>query len=205
MRLRIIPRERVFFSLFRQHAENLVEGSRLLKEMVERWDDPNIGAKKIVDVEHRGDEITHEIIKKLNTTFVTPLDREDIHALATGLDDILDFIEGAADLFVLHSIERPTPEVIAQAGVLHDACSAVNEAVANLERFKGLEDHWVKISEIEHQGDKMYRRAVADLYNGNHKAMEVLKWKEIYEQIEAAIDGCEDIANQLEAIVLKHA
>jgi hypothetical protein len=205
MRFRFIPRQNVFFEQFRQGAENLIVGARLLKEMVDDYSDPGASHRAIVDSEHRGDEITHEIIRTLNTTFVTPIDREDIHSLASGIDDVMDFIEAAADIFILHNIEKPNDDVRAQCDVLVRACEAVLEAVRHLQGFKDLERHWIEINRIENEGDKFYRRAVAELFSGEYKAMDVLKWKEIYDQIEAAIDGCENIANTLESIVLKHA
>lgn len=205
MRLRLIPEERVFFDLFDQGAENAVQAARLYLEMVERYDDPKATHKGIRDLEHSGDEITHEIIRRLNTTFVTPLDREDIHALAAGIDDVVDFIEAAADNFILHNIEQPTPEAREQAQILVRICEAITEGVRDLRRFKGLEKYWIQVNEIENQGDQVYRRAIAELFGGEHKAMDVLKWKEIYDNVEAAIDACEDVANRLEAVVLKHA
>lgn len=205
MRFRFIPREKVFFEQFRRAADNLVEGARLFKEMVDDYSDPRAAHKAIDDAEHTGDDITHEILKTLNTTFVTPIDREDIHAIASGIDDVLDFIEAAADMFILHGIAAPTDQVRGQAAVLLRATEAVRRGIQDLPRFKDLERHWIEINEIENEGDKFYRRAVADLFNGDHRAMDVLKWKEIYDQVEAAIDGCENIANTLEAIVLKNA
>ena len=205
MRFKFIPREKAFFGLFERDAANLVEGAELLKKMLDDYSDPAGSAKAIMDAERRGDQITHEIIRTLNTTFVTPMDREDIHALASDIDDVLDHIEAAADLFVLHKIEKPTPAVQAQADVLVHACKTIHEAVIHLEKFKDLERYWVEVNEIETQGDKMYRRAVADLFNGEHKAMDVLRWKEIYDEVEEAIDECENIADTIEAIVLKNA
>lgn len=205
MRLRFIPREKIFFGQFVRAAENLVEGAELLKQMVDDYSDPLAAHASIVEAEHRGDFITHEIIRTLNTTFVTPLDREDIHALASGIDDVMDFIEAAADIFVLHQIPQPTATARAQADVLLRATQGVRDGIANLQRFKDLQKYWILVNEIENEGDKLYRRAVADLFAGDHKAMDVLKWKEVYDQIEDAIDGCEKVANILEAIVLKNA
>ena len=205
MKLRFIPQDRVFFDLFDRSAQNAAEGARLYRAMLEGFDDPKGSAKLILDAEHVGDEITHEIIKRLNTTFVTPIDREDIHALATAMDDVMDFIEAAADNFVLHKVEAPTPESREQAEVLVRICEAVAEGVAGLRRFKDLDRHLIAIKTIESEGDKIYRRAVAELFSGNHKALEVLKWKEIYDEVEAAIDAGEDVANYIEAIQLKHA
>lgn len=205
MRLKFIPREKAFFSHFIRAAENLLDGAKLLQRMVQDFSDPKGSAAAIVDVEHAGDAITHEIISTLNSTFVTPLDREDIHALTTGLDDVLDYIEAAADMLVLHHVDAPTDAVRSQCDVLVRACEAVVECVRRLETFKGLEPFWERVHEVEKEGDRIFRQTVADLFNGRHKAMDVLKWKEIYDEVEAAIDQCEKIADTLEAIVLKNA
>jgi uncharacterized protein len=205
MRLKFVPREKVFFTQFQRGAENVVDGARRLLKMISDWDDPPLAHREIVELEHRGDEITHEIMRTLNTTFITPIDREDIHALASGIDDVMDFIEATAEMFILHRIEKPNEAVREQADVLVRACEGVAEAVKHLQSFKNLEQYWIEVNRIENEGDKRYRRAVADLFGGNYKAMEVLKWKEIYDLIEAAIDGCENIVNTLEAIVLKNA
>lgn len=205
MRLKFIPREKAFFSQFTRAAENLLDGARLLQRMVQDFSDPKASAMAIVDIEHAGDAITHEIINTLNSTFVTPIDREDIHALASGLDDVLDYIEAASDMLVLHHVEAPSEAVQSQCEVLIRACEAVLECVRRLETFKGLEPFWEQVHEVEKEGDRIFRQAVADLFNGQHKAMDVLKWKEIYGEVEAAIDQCEKIADTLEAIVLKNA
>ena len=205
MRLKFIPREKAFFAQFTRAAENMLEGARLLQRMVGDFSDPKASAAAIVDVEHAGDAITHEIINTLNSTFVTPIDREDIHALTAGLDDVLDYIEAASDMLVLHHVEAPTEAVQSQAAVLVRACEAVLECVRRLESFKGLEPFWEQVHEIEKEGDRIFRQTVADLFDGRHKAMDVLKWKGIYDEVEAAIDQCEKIADTLEAIVLKNA
>jgi len=203
MRLSLFPKEPAFFDLFNSSADNAVEGAQLYLDMCERFEDPSASHKLIREKEHQGDEYTHEIIRHLNTTFVTPFDREDIHRLATGLDDIMDFVEAAADIFVLHQIERPTPTSVEQARILVRITQEVAQGVHGLRKFKGLEKHWVNINSIENEGDMIFRRAVADLFSGDYKALEVLKLKELYEQAEEAIDACEKVANTLEAIVLK--
>lgn len=205
MRLKFIPRENAFFEQFTRGAENLVEGAKLLKQMVDDFSDPKTAHKAVVDAEHRGDAITHEIINTLNSTFVTPLDREDIHALASGIDDVMDYIEAASDMLILHNVEAPTEAVRTQCEVLIRACEAVLECVRRLKGFKGLEPYWEQVHTIEKEGDRIFRQTVAELFNGHYKAMDVLKWKEIYDQIEAAIDQCEKIADTLEAVVLKNA
>lgn len=205
MRLRLFPQDPAFFALFNKSADNAVEGAKLYLEMIQKYDEPKVSHKLIREREHRGDELTHEIIRNLNTTFVTPFDREDIHALATGLDDIMDYIEAAADAFILYGIETPTDTARDQAMILVRICETVSDGVRNLKKFKDLERYSAEISAIEHEGDQIYRRAVAALFNGDHKALEVLKWKEIYEQAEHAIDAAEKVSNTLESIVLKHA
>jgi len=203
MRLRLFPQDPEFFDLFNKSADNSVEGAQLYLDMCSKYEDPPASHKLIREKEHQGDEYTHEIIRHLNTTFVTPFDREDIHALATGLDDIMDFVEAAADIFVLHQIERPTETAVEQARILVRITEEVAAGVHGLRKFKDLEKHWVAINEIENEGDRIHRRAVAELFSGDHKALEVLKWKELYEQAEEAIDACEKVSNILEAIVLK--
>jgi hypothetical protein len=203
--LRLIPRDTRFYDLFAQSAENAVAGAKLYLKMLEQFDDPKASHRLIREQEHAGDEITHAIIRQVNTTFVTPIDREDIHALATSLDDVMDDIEAASDMLILHRIEAPTQDAREQAQVLVRIAEAVAEAIRDLRRFKGLDKYWLQIKGVEHEGDQIYRRAIAELFNGDHRAMEVLKWKEIYDQVETAIDVCEDVGNLLEAIVLKHA
>jgi uncharacterized protein len=205
MRLKFIPREKAFFEQFVRASENMVEGARLLKTMIDDFSDPKTAHKAVVDAEHKGDAITREIINTLNSSFVTPLDREDIHTLAAGIDDVMDYIEAAADMLVLHNVETPTDAMREQCDVLIRACEAVTDCLRPLETFKGLEPLWRRVHEIEKEGDKIFRRTVAELFNGQHKAMDVLKWKGIYDEVESAIDQCEKIADAIEAIVLKNA
>jgi uncharacterized protein Yka (UPF0111/DUF47 family) len=193
MRIRLFPKDPAFFDLFNKSADNAVDGAQLYLDMCERYEDPAASHKLIREKEHQGDDYTHDIIRQLNTTFVTPFDREDIHALATGLDDIMDFVEAAADIFVLHQIEQPTATAIEQARILVRITQEVAAGVHGLRKFKGLEN----------EGDMVHRRAVAEHFSGDHKALEVLKMKELYETAEEAIDACEKVANVLEAIVLK--
>jgi hypothetical protein len=140
-----------------------------------------------------------------NTSFVTPFDREDIHSLAASLDDILDGIEAVADMIVLHNIDKPLPEMQQQAEVLAQATDQTYRAMQGLRGFTGLEKYWVEINRLENEGDRIYRKTVAHLFSGIFDAMDVLKWKDLVDQLEAAIDGCEDVADTLESIVLKHA
>jgi uncharacterized protein len=207
MKLKISNRSGAFFDLFVESAENLREAALELKDMVDDFQDVEIKARRLQEREHVGDEVTHEIIRRLNTSFITPLDREDIYLLATALDDVMDAIEAAGDLMVLHSIEAPLPEMKAQAEVLVQATSQTEQALRLLGKLRqeDLEPYWVEINRLENEGDKLYRRAVADLFSGDHRAMDVLKWKEIIETLEEALDGLENVANVIETVTLKHA
>lgn len=205
MRLRLFPQDTRFYDLFTGSAENAVRGAELYLEMVKNFNDPKAAHKKIRECEHTGDEITHDTIRQLNTTFVTPIDREDIYGLATELDDVLDYIEAGADIYNLYRIEKPTQLAIDQAEILTRICRSVAALMTRLRHFRGLDELMIEIHSVENEGDQIYRRAIADLFNGDHKAIDVLKWKEIYDQIEAAVDVCEDVASRVEAIVLKHA
>jgi uncharacterized protein len=207
MRLKISQRSETFFDLFAESAANLSSAADLLVDLVEDYRDVEIKARRVAEREHEGDNVTHQIIRRLNTTFITPLDREDIYALATALDDVLDAIEAAADIFVLHSIETPLPAMKAQVRVLRSAVQQTEQAIAALPKMDRdrLEPYWVEINRLENEGDHLYRRAVADLFSGDHKAMNVLKWKEVIETSEEALDGLENVANVIESVVVKHA
>ncbi len=205
LRLKILPREESFYDLFEKAAANLSEGARLLAKLLTDFHDPEAAHSEIRQREHEGDEITHQIIRALNTTFVTPFDREDIHHLASNIDDILDAIEAVSDLLVLHRIENVLPEMRQLAEVLSRAADQVQQAMSQIRGFSGLDKYWVEINRLENEGDRVYRKTVAKLFSGEYKAMDVLKWKDLVDQLEAGIDGCEDVANTLESIVLKHA
>ncbi len=207
MKLKVSQRPEVFFELFMESAENIRVTAELLHDLITDYTDVEMKARRIQEREHMGDEITHSIIRRLNTTFITPMDREDIHMLATALDDVLDSMEAASDLFVLHAIEEPRPEMLAQADVLLRAAIQTEMAIKAFTRLGNaeLEPYWVEINTLENEGDKLYRRAVADLFSGDHRAMDVLKWKEVIESLEEALDGLENVANVIESVVLKHA
>jgi predicted phosphate transport protein (TIGR00153 family) len=207
MKLKISNRSGVFFDLFSAAAENLRVSVELLRDLVGDYREVELKARRIQEREHEGDTITHEVIQRLNTTFITPMDREDIYTLATALDDVLDAVEAAADLFVLHDIHEPRPAMIQQVEVLLHAAQQTEQALAtlpSLDRDK-LEPYWIEINRLENEGDRIFRRSVADLFSGDHKAMDVLKWKEVTETLEEALDGLENVANVVESVVLKHA
>jgi hypothetical protein len=203
MRLRLIPREESFFDLFEDMAGKVQQGAEGLLDLLRDYRDLDIKAGRVVDIEHEGDEITHEMIRRLNTTFVTPFDREDIHRLASSLDDVLDHVEAAAEYLQLHKIERPLPQMVALAEILQKAAVTTATAMPGLRKMKNLDDYWVEINRLENDGDRAYRRTIAELFSGDYKAMDVLKFKDIIEEIEQAIDRLEDVANTVESIVMK--
>jgi predicted phosphate transport protein (TIGR00153 family) len=207
MKLKISQRPEVFFDLFSQSAANVVGAAELLNDLVTDYRDVELKARRVLEREHENDTITHEIIERLNTTFITPMDREDIYGLASALDDVVDAIDAAADAFVLHHIEAPRPAMIQQSDVLVRAAKQTEEALKvfpTLRRGK-LEPYWIEINSLENEGDRLYRRAIADMFSGDHRAMDVLKWREVTEMLEAALDGLENVANVVESVVLKHA
>jgi hypothetical protein len=204
-RFRLVPRDESFFELFVQQARNIETAAQVLLDLIADVHEAPAKAKELRDLEHAGDEITHEVMRRLNTVFVTPLDHEDIHKLTTTLDDVLDHIEAAGDLFVLHKIETPLPEMKAQADVLFEASRSMREALEVLPRYSKLAPYWIDINRLENEGDRLYRQAVADLFDGDRRALDVLKWKDIIDEVEAAIDQIEDVADALEAIALKHS
>jgi uncharacterized protein len=204
-KFRLIPRDESFYDLFVKDAEIMVQAAEALQDMVTNYEAVESKARRLHDLEHEMDEVTHEILRRVNTTFVTPIDREDIHELASSLDDVLDHLDAAADLFVLHNIEEPLPEMKAQADLLLRAARSTEEAMRKLPAFDTLDSYWVEINRLENEGDRIYRRGIADLFSGDYKAMDVLKWRDIIDELEAAMDKLEDVANTLEGIALKQA
>jgi len=205
VRLRLIPREERFFDLFVHDASNVLGAARLLEAMLRSYDQLPRRAGEIRDAEHRGDEISHDIGHRLEATFVTPFDREEIHSLISGLDDVLDLIEETADTFVLYRIDAPTAASIEAATIVVRQCELLHEALIHLRGFKGLERYWIEVHRLENEGDQVTRAAIAQLFDERHKPLEIFKWKEIYALLENTIDKCEDVANIIERIVLKHA
>ena len=205
MRIRLIPREERFFDLFVEDAANVLSAARHLEEMLRTYDNVEQRAKELFAMEHHGDEISHSIGRRLNTTFVTPFDREDIVGLISGLDDILDLIEEVADTFILYQVNAPTPASLQQARIIVKQCEAIHEALQRLRSFDGLEKYWTEINRLENEGDRIARAAVAGLFSEKTRATDIIKWKDIYGLLEATIDKCEDVADILEKIVVKHA
>lgn len=205
VRFKIVPADETFYDLFTKSAANNQVAATLLHELFLHYDDREEMRERIRQAEHDGDEITHQVIRQINTTFVTPFDREDIYRLASNLDDVMDYIDAAADYVVLNNIAEPLPEQAKQADVLVRACDTALQAIERLRTFKGLEELWVEIHRLENEGDRIFRRTVSHLFSGEFDAMDVLKHKAVIEEIENALDSLEHVADTIESIVLKHA
>ena len=202
----LIPKEEKFFAMFREMAANIIEGARLLKDMLDNYDDPQGSQRKIKEIEHKGDAITHEIIQKLNKSFVTPLDREDIYALSAALDDMIDLIDASAVRFIMYNVEKPTPEAKELAFIILQSCETVAKAVDHLGgKFEHIAEHCVQVNALENEADRVCREAVSRLFDEEKDPIQLIKWKEIYETLERATDKCEDAANILESVVVKNA
>jgi uncharacterized protein len=204
-RFSLIPQDRVFFDLFTEAGQNTLRTAKLLRDMFQRWPEDSGLATDILKAEQEGDRITHDIIRRLNTTFVTPLDREDIHRLATQLDDIVDYIEEAADFMGLYRIEAPMDQAQGLTEVLVKSCEQLYGLLQNLRGFKDLEHYWIEIHRIENDGDRIYRDAVASLFAERVDPMVVIRWRDVYLRLERAIDATETSANIVEGIVIKNA
>jgi uncharacterized protein len=205
MRIPLIPREEKFFDMFVEDASNVLAAARMLQEFFSSYDQRERLASQLRDVERRGDAISHDIGQRLESTFVTPFDREDIHQLISRLDDILDFIEEVADTCLLYKIEEPTPTAVEQADVIVRQCEELVRALEKLRGFKNVSPHWIEIHRLENEGDRISRRAMADLFTDGHEPIHIIKWKDLYALLEDTIDSCEDAANVIERIVVKHA
>ncbi|MFP5389000.1 MAG: DUF47 domain-containing protein [Thermoleophilia bacterium] len=204
-RLSLLPRDRTFFDLFIEAGENTVKASRLLDQMMATWPDSGELSQQILDAEHEGDRITHAIVKRLNSTFVTPIDREDIYGLATQMDDIVDYTEEAADFLGLYKIEAPMSQAQELTKVLVAACEQLAAGLVHLRDFKDLDKYWIEIHRLENDGDRISRNAVASLFSNGIDPMVVIRWKDMFAVLENAIDATETAAQILEGIVIKNS
>lgn len=193
--------------MFERAARNLNKGAVLLVEMMEDFNTSATKVKEIYDVEQEGDIITHEVIRRLNKTFLTPVDREDIHALIARLDDILDLIWASADRATLFKVGVTTPEVIELSKTLLATTEIIAKAITSLKdkKYSYIQEYCIEINRLENRADRIYREALVKLFEDIKDPILVIKWKDIYEHLEDATDKCEDVANILESIVLKHA
>lgn len=208
MAFTLLPKDTSFFDLFDQLAAKVLDAARALEDMLERWDRLEARAREMKDLEHECDAITHRTFDKLNMTFITPLEREDIHELASRLDDIVDHIDSTASRLFIYGVKKPTDEAKLLAQVLTRTCIEVQKAVAGLRNLKDpalLSRTSVEINRLENESDDILRLALKRLFERqNGDVLEVIKLKEIYEKLESAVDRCEDVANVIQAVVLRH-
>lgn len=205
MRFRIRPVETTFYDLFAEQASHLVNGANLLAQILDPTTDRAALSEQMREAEHQADETTHKIVKRVNSTFITPFDREDIYRLASSLDDVMDYMEETVDLISLYEIGELPAQFAAQIEVLQRACQLTAEAMPRLRTMKDLEEYWIEINRLENQGDRSYRRILADLFSGSYKSLEVLKLKDVVESLEQAIDALESVANTVEQIAVKES
>jgi predicted phosphate transport protein (TIGR00153 family) len=201
--MRLIPRDVKFFELFAELSTNLTDGAKLLRTILSNPSDLAMRVSQVQAIEHKGDKATHQIITKLNQTFITPFDREDIHRLASSLDDVLDFVNSAALRLVMYKIINPPPVSAELAGLIVLQCEELAKGVSLLEKNGNVMDHCDEVNRLEDMADQVSRRAIADLFEHEKDPIQLIKLKELYEVLEYATDKAEDAANVLEAIVLK--
>ncbi|PWN01175.1 DUF47 domain-containing protein [Nocardioides silvaticus] len=205
MRLRLRPVDTSFYDLFTNSAQHLVLGAELLAEMLSDSSDRADVAQRMREAEHAADETTHAIVKKVNSTFVTPFDREDIYSLGSGLDDVMDMMDEAVDLVLLYEVGMLPAELSEQVTVIQRCAELTAEAMPRLQSMQSLEDYWIEINRLENAGDKNHRRMLANLFSGDYKTIEVLKLKDVAESLEGAIDAFEKVANIVEQIAVKES
>ena len=197
-----------FFDLLERHADRTREAAALLAEMLSKEVDLERQAERVKTVEHEGDEITHAVIERLHQTFITPIDRDDMHRLISRMDDVLDLIEASSERIWLYELRRIEPEARAFAEVLVESVKAVGNAVRGLRDLRdrtALIAHCTEVNRLENEGDRLLRRAVARLFHDSTDPIHVIKWKEIYDNLEDAIDRCEDVANVIEGVALEYS
>ena len=208
MRLSLIPRSGRFYELFDQSTRNLVVASEALTDLLEHFENVETKTAHLKDLEHEGDEITHEIYLQVHQTFVTPFDREDIAALAQRMDDVMDFIEGASTAIITYGITQPTAAARGLADLIRLQCVQLEKAVSVLRhkgRLKSILEQLKEINRLENVADSLFLDSMAELFRGEMSPVDIIKWRDIYDQLEQATDSAEQVAHILEAIVLKHA
>ena len=203
-----IPREERFFGLFEESAQNMVKAAQGLQKLIDTWEHVEGCVAEITELEHAGDTITHQIMAQLHRTFVTPYDREDIALLAQRMDDITDFIHAAADAMFLYKVDPPSEKAKELADVIVQGAIEIEKAMPRLRKRSELKDilpYCVEINRLENMADRVFRSAMAEMFDDATDIAQVIKWREIYEHMETATDRCEDVANVLEGVALKHA
>ena len=207
MRFPFIPREEVFFPLFEESARNMVKAAQSLKELVDNWQDVAQKINEITELEHQGDTITHKIMAQLHRTFVTPFDREDIAQLAHTLDDVTDFIHAASDAMLLYKVDSPSQRAKELADIIVQGAVEIEKAMPQLRHrseLKRILERCVELNRLENAADRVYRSALVELFSDTKDTARVIQWREIYQHMENATDRCEDVANVLEGVAIKH-
>lgn len=203
-----LPQEQGFFDLFAESAHNMVKTASKLKELVDTWENVEEKVNEITELEHEGDKITHQTMKQLHRTFVTPFDREDIALLVHALDDVTDFIQASADAMLLYRVEKPSERAKELADIIVKAAVELEYAMPELRhrnKMNRVLERCVEINRLENVADRVFRSSIAELFDNTKDIAQVIKWREIYEHMESATDRCEDVANVLEGVALKHA
>jgi uncharacterized protein Yka (UPF0111/DUF47 family) len=203
--LKFRPVDSTFYDLFSQSAQHLVLGAELLAEMLDEHADHEDVARRMREAEHQADETTHEIVRRVNTTFVTPFERQDIYSLGAGLDDVMDMMDEVVDFILLYEVKVLPPELSTLVEVIQRCAEITAAAMPKLQSMKNLDEYWIEINRLENAGDKTFRRTLAKLFSGDFKAIEVLKLKDIATALEGAIDAFEKVANIVEQIAVKES
>ena len=203
-KFRLTPQNREFYELLNRAAANLVSTSQLLLDLLEHYPDRRALVDEIKDREHEGDRVTHEIVQLINRSFVTPIDREDIYSLATAIDDVCDFMDQVADELNLYGVDEVPREAIEQAGVILKTVGKLADAISRLDGLRDVSEALVEIHTLEDEGDRIVRGAIARLFRDGHDPLVVIRWKDIHEHLEQAVDSCERSAHVLESIYLKN-
>ena len=204
MPVRLTPQKREFFDLFTQAAKNVEDIAGKLVDLLDRWPESRPVLRDIKELEHEGDRLTLDVIMLLNRTFVTPFDRDDMYRLASAIDDVCDHVDEAADNIDLYEVQHVPVRAREQAEVIHRAAARLREAVERLEGFRDSRRQLVALRELEDEGDRLVREAVADLFRAEPDPLAIIRWKDIHEQLEEAVDACENAADVLEAILVKN-
>jgi predicted phosphate transport protein (TIGR00153 family) len=202
---RLMPRDGDFFVLFQKQAENIVAGAQAFTNMLTHYSGVPEQVQSIKAIEHNGDEITHQIFRKLNQTFITPFDREDMHELCGTMDDVIDLIDAAASRFVLYRVDSVRAGTIELTKVLHAATTELSSAIHAMENPDKALQHVIEINRFENESDRICRTLIAQLFEEEKDPVQIIKWKEIFEVIETAVDKCEDVSNVIESVILKNA
>jgi hypothetical protein len=204
-RLSLVPQKREFYDLYNRAAANAVAIAQALIELLERFPEGSDAlVRTIKELEHEGDRLTHEVVDLLNRTFVTPFDRDDMYRLAGALDDVCDHVDDAAEKITGYGVREIRSQATEQAKVIHRSAGKLQEAIAQLEGFKDSQRQLIELRELEDEGDRIVRQALSELFNGGSDAIALVRWKDIHEALEEAVDACENAADVLEAILVKN-